>query len=294
MKKRRVAIIGAGMAGLTCADRLAASGVTVTVFDKSGDIGGRLASRRRAGATWNHGAPRVSLGGIEVAGSPDMRELLRPLAQRLSIRFSARVARLSRTEAGWSLTIAGSNDYAGERFDAVVCTQPGPQVVQLLGASDLPVPAGLQQVTMAPCWALLLGFPMPAPALEQVPPGPVCARVIRQPRPAHGVDASVREAWVVHADAAWSRQHLELEPPAAAAQMLETLTAAVGRLPAPSQLAAHRWRYARAEAPLGRSHLWLDGPGLGFAGDWCPGGDAEGALHSGRALAEAILRTPST
>jgi predicted NAD/FAD-dependent oxidoreductase len=41
-----VAIIGAGMAGLSCARRLLAAGVRVDVFEKSRSTGGRLATRR--------------------------------------------------------------------------------------------------------------------------------------------------------------------------------------------------------------------------------------------------------
>ncbi len=61
----RVAVIGAGMAGLVCARQLADAGRRVVVFDKSGDIGGRLATRRRDGLWWNHGAPAVHVRSRE-------------------------------------------------------------------------------------------------------------------------------------------------------------------------------------------------------------------------------------
>lgn len=41
-----IAIIGAGMAGLTCARRLQAQGHNVIVYEKSGDIGGRMSTRQ--------------------------------------------------------------------------------------------------------------------------------------------------------------------------------------------------------------------------------------------------------
>ena len=41
-----VAIIGAGIAGLSCADALTAEGWQVTLFDKGRKAGGRMASRR--------------------------------------------------------------------------------------------------------------------------------------------------------------------------------------------------------------------------------------------------------
>ena len=42
----RVAVVGAGMAGASCAAGLRSAGVQVTVFDKSRNVGGRMATRR--------------------------------------------------------------------------------------------------------------------------------------------------------------------------------------------------------------------------------------------------------
>jgi len=55
-----IAIIGAGLAGLACADKLAAAGRAVTLFDKGRGPGGRMSTRRRETADgvacWDHGA----------------------------------------------------------------------------------------------------------------------------------------------------------------------------------------------------------------------------------------------
>ncbi|MBC8055480.1 MAG: FAD-dependent oxidoreductase, partial [Rhizobiales bacterium] len=48
-----VAIVGAGMSGAACAAGLRLAGVQVTVFDKSRNVGGRMASRR---ASWTDAA----------------------------------------------------------------------------------------------------------------------------------------------------------------------------------------------------------------------------------------------
>jgi renalase len=50
-----IAIIGAGVAGLTCARKLQQAGRRVVVFDKSRGLGGRLATRRLAGTHADHG-----------------------------------------------------------------------------------------------------------------------------------------------------------------------------------------------------------------------------------------------
>ena len=55
-KAQHIAIIGAGIAGITCARTLVQAGHHVTVFEKSPGVGGRMASRRSAFGTFDHGA----------------------------------------------------------------------------------------------------------------------------------------------------------------------------------------------------------------------------------------------
>jgi renalase len=50
-----IAVIGAGVAGLTCARKLQQAGRRVVVFDKSRGLGGRLATRRLADTHADHG-----------------------------------------------------------------------------------------------------------------------------------------------------------------------------------------------------------------------------------------------
>jgi renalase len=51
----KIAVIGAGVAGLTCARKLQQAGRRVVVFDKSRGLGGRLATRRLSGTHADHG-----------------------------------------------------------------------------------------------------------------------------------------------------------------------------------------------------------------------------------------------
>ena len=70
----RIAVIGAGIAGATCARALALAGCAVHVVDKSRGPGGRLATRRMAWldpqgrqrvARLDHGAPAFAAGGVD-------------------------------------------------------------------------------------------------------------------------------------------------------------------------------------------------------------------------------------
>ena len=51
----QIAIIGAGIAGLACARKLAQAGVHAVVFDKGRGIGGRVATRRAGDLRFDHG-----------------------------------------------------------------------------------------------------------------------------------------------------------------------------------------------------------------------------------------------
>ena len=104
-----------------------------------------------------------------------------------------------------------------------------------------------------------------------------------------GTDAGGVSGWVAQAGPAWSARHLDEAPDAIAARMLPLLAARLGLAPgAARHVAAHRWRYARVETPLGAPFLADAASGLWLAGDWCLGARVEAAWHSGRAVAAAV------
>ena len=55
-EEKTVAIIGAGISGLTAARMLTDAGIKVTVFEKSRGVGGRTANRRSEYGSFDHGA----------------------------------------------------------------------------------------------------------------------------------------------------------------------------------------------------------------------------------------------
>jgi predicted NAD/FAD-dependent oxidoreductase len=61
MNSASVAVIGAGLAGLACARRLAGAGVQVRVFESQRAAGGRLATRRFEAASFDHGAQYLTV-----------------------------------------------------------------------------------------------------------------------------------------------------------------------------------------------------------------------------------------
>jgi predicted NAD/FAD-dependent oxidoreductase len=62
-----IAIIGAGLAGLAAARALADAGHAVTIFEKSRGVGGRAATRRVAGFSFDHGAQYLKADDVATA-----------------------------------------------------------------------------------------------------------------------------------------------------------------------------------------------------------------------------------
>ena len=59
----RIAVIGAGVAGLACARELARADAKVTVFERSRGLGGRLGTRRQGNRAFDHGAQFITARG---------------------------------------------------------------------------------------------------------------------------------------------------------------------------------------------------------------------------------------
>ncbi|MBK8209710.1 MAG: FAD-dependent oxidoreductase [Rhodospirillales bacterium] len=320
----RVAVIGAGIAGLACARLLAAHRHAVTIFDKGRAPGGRISSRRENGIFFDHGAQYFTArhrrfcriverwrsdglvarwgGRIVVIGDsgamaicssderwvpmPSTSALARKLADGLPLVLGRRLTGAERRGDGWWLFFA-----CGERagpYDTLLLTLPAPQAVPLLGASpDLAARAA--QAKMQPCWAVLIApeRPLALPFHGAfVLNGPLSWICRNSSKPGRGQ----AEALVLHASAEWSNAHLEDEPATVAVMLARSMAAITGAdLGDPLVLSAHRWRYARAEVPLKEPWLYDAELCIGAAGDWCLGGRIEDAFLSGEGLAARVL-----
>jgi len=311
-----IAIIGAGMAGLSCARALQAAGRAVRLYDKGRAAGGRMASKRLdvAGQTIriDHGAQYLTARDADFAALlqaqgaqpwpdaqrfvpvPTMTALPRALAEGLEVITSRHVASLEATQGGWLLhhlpaervrpgkPLPAMEPNVDGPFEAVVVTAPAPQAAELLAPVAPALAELLDSVVYAPCWTWLAAFAEPLPLADTWRPaeGPIGWAARNNAKP--GRDAM--EAWVVQAAPEWSRAHLEDD----AALVAEALRQALGA-PEPLAQSTHRWRYSLVEKALDRPCVWDRGRGLGLAGDFCLAGRAEAAWLSGRALAEAIL-----
>lgn len=313
--KSKVGIIGAGMAGLACANRLAKAGFDLVVLEKSRAIGGRMSTRRVGDElTFDHGAqyvrgrgdgflafldaakasgdggawqPRAraeadfSSEGV-VVGAPRMRDLPSPLAEGLDIRFETEASTAVFENGVWQVeTSQGRFD-----FDYLLSTIPAPQAQRLFSSV---LDGALGNVEIAPCWALLVAFEKPLGAGFDVWRN-VNENIGWLARNSTKPGRADSETWVLHASPEWSRTHLERSKEDVAPDLVTLFFEALGIEPqTPTYCAAHRWRFAQTKVPLGKSHLNLADGSLLIGGDWCLGARVEYAFDSGAAMADDLL-----
>lgn len=305
----KIGIVGAGIAGLSCAEMLAAAGHSVSVFDKGRGAGGRMATRRvptQAGdVAFDHGAqyfttrdPRFSAavtdwqtsgvvarwpiaGDDAWVGTPGMNAVVKALSRPLAVWWNSCVDALRRVDQSWFL-----DSVADDPFDAVIVATPAEQAAPLLVAHDPTMAAMAQGCPSAPCWTAMVAFAERIAIAEDIirDAGIIGWAARNSAKPGR----TGTEAWVIQATADWSRDHLEDEEPEVVDALLSALAGEAGRtLPEPVVRIGHRWRYARARAAHHGS-LWNDAARVGAVGDWLLAPRIESAWLSGRMLAERI------
>ena len=311
----KIAILGAGLAGLAAARRLAAAGLTPALFDKGRAAGGRLATRRAGSFAFDHGAQYLKpqagsfaaalhAAGAEpwpvtggVVGVPGMSALPRALAAGLDLQAGRQVVALRPVGGGWEVQHVDSRTPRGGvaeasradgPFDAVICCLPAPQAAPVLAGPAPDLAAQAAAVPFRACWTLMAAFPtrLGLPDALQAPSEAIGWACRDSAKPGRLAEA---ECWVVQAGPAWTESRLELAAEAARDLLLDAFGHVATRLPAPAHAEAHRWRFAAAARPLGLPCLWDGGLRLGVAGDWCLGDRADDAWASGEAVAQALL-----
>ncbi len=307
----RIAIVGAGMAGMSCGQRLSRLGHEVRLFDKGRGPGGRMATRRMedGGTTlhFDHGAqyftardPRfveqvahweavgvaarwAAAGDDAWVGTPAMNAPLKAMAGELGVQFGTRIEQLVRDGEGWQIDGEGAPD---ARFDAVLVAVPAEQAGPLLQPHAPAMATLADQTASDPCWTLMAGFEAPLALVQDTlrQRGPIGWAARNNAKPGRASE----ECWVVQASPEWSRAHLEEDAETVAAALLAELAEANGG-PLPRQLGAtaHRWRFARS-GTAGEEALWDAEQRIGVCGDWLIGPRVEAAYMSGLLLAEAV------
>ncbi|MFC4352419.1 NAD(P)/FAD-dependent oxidoreductase [Fodinicurvata halophila] len=314
-RQLRLAVIGAGIAGLACAREVQQAGGSVVVFEKSRGSGGRLATRYRGDLRFDHGAQYVTARspgfrevietaqaaqaaavwqprGIELTetwyvGRPGMTDLVTPLAEGVSLHLESQVQSIRTRDGLWCLQDTENRELG--RFHQVVAAMPARQARELLLPHSRLFDAAAD-CTLAPCMTAMVAFDqaiLPGQDLLREREAPVSWAARNSSKPDR---PEAPDSWVLQAHPQWSAGFLEASPEARGEALLTEWQNQLGRssLPRPCHLESHSWLYARVDTPLAAPFLLDADKGLAACGDWCLGARVEAAWDSGRQLGHML------
>jgi hypothetical protein len=302
----RVAIVGAGLSGASCARALRERGVAVDVLERGRAPGGRMASPMLHGR-------RVDIGAAYfTAKEPDFITTVERWAAKGLVRdwtdtFDVFAADGHRTSSGpmrhatpdglRSLVRASLPDeircdaavgtLEELDHDAVVLAMPDPQAARL-------APDAADWVTYEPVIAVVAAWAQRCWPIQDAAfvNDDADLTMVADDGSRRGDGAAVL---VAHTTAQRARTHLE-SPDAAVAPVLDALRRVLNLAVAPEWTHAHSWTFAKPVGTHGDSAFGLmtqAGRPLGLCGDsWCPSGAPriESAWLSGHRLGAALAR----
>jgi renalase len=320
--KKSIAVIGAGISGVTIARSLTDL-AEVTVFEKSTGLGGRMAQRRVKGFGFDHGAQyftardqafREVVGKamddgavilwpeaiaslpdkpleenrafeLRFAGAPAMNGLAAYIANDMAVMRETEIVSLQRAPGGWHLIDQGGLLHGP--FDLVVSSAPGPQTAKIL-PSEFNGQGRIASARMSGCFTLMVGTtaPNPLPFTAARVQDPILGWVaVDSSKPGRNRTTSL----VIHSRNAWAETYLDANRHWVKAAMLTALSDLTGHdFSGSAWTDLHRWRFANVEQAVGSPYLLDIGNGLAACGDWCLGNRVEAAFESGRSLGEAL------
>ena len=321
----KIAVIGAGMAGLSAAGALAQAGHEIVLFDKSRGSGGRMSSKRTESGDLDMGAqyftardhhfrnalqewmdrgwvaqwsPRLFIKNdsdlVEspddqqrFVGTPRMTSLSRGLLEGLTLVSQTRIDSLRQIDDDlWELV--DDNGATHGPFNRVVVAAPAPQAVPLLSSATQLAQAA-SQVEMQPGWTLALAFAQPLDTAVEacfVRAGDLDWISRNSSKPGRqGLDS-----WILQSSTRWAMGNLDTNKQEVGNRLRAAFADVLGLdLPTPVYEHAHRWLYARSPVTCNWGALAAPEKGLYVCGDWCLGGRLENAWLSGQQAAHTLL-----
>jgi hypothetical protein len=321
-----VAIIGAGMAGLTCGTALKGLVENVKIFEKSVFPGGRVSRIRSGEYEFNHGAQYFTVNNplfwnivsawqtegivrpwdgwiVELqkgqvinsdlatqrfVGVPGMQTVAENLARHCEVVSPVNISELERqSEGGWRL-FNERGDYQGA-FDIVIIATAANQVSELCQA----VPAigeAADGVDMTVCWSGMLAFE------ERLDLPYDAAFVLDSPlswisRHQFAVDGNHADCWVLHASPEWSQRYAASFRGRVMHALLDAFWEATDIAPRkPDSASVHCWKHALPINPISEDSLFVEADAIGACGDWCTAPRIEGAVLSGFSMADRVMK----
>lgn len=315
------------MAGLLAARTLRDSGISVSVLEGEGQVGGRLATRRvgqglaDVGAQyftvrtvgfnhwvrrwlddgllfeWSRGWSDGSLHRVVPNGHPryavrgGMGALARQLAAGLTCHTGQMVTRLVQAGDGWQVEAATGDVFTAR---AVLLTMPAPQALRLLQTSEVPLPeddrAALEELRYLPSLTGIF-------RVEGVVYLPAPGAFQRAGTPVRWVADNTRKGispdervLTVQAAPEYSRENWDMDDDAVLDELYDGFDSFAHPDVVVLERQLMRWRYAMPEVTFPqRAYTVPDVPPLVLAGDAFGGPRVEGAALSGLVAASQLV-----
>jgi len=303
------------MAGLTAAHTLSDAGFGVTVLDKSPAVGGRMATKRSEGASYDHGAQRFRARSPEFRGVIDewvsarvvrtwfdeerisqgvrepqarligvngMRGIAEFLAEGLDVRTGIHASRVAVDDD----SVVVLTDKGPVAAAAAIVTPPVPQTLALVDLDNDPaLREELAAVRYNACLAVMakVGDTRSLPTGHATPDSRTIAWIADNQH--KGV--SRIPAVTIHSTPGFAGTHLESDP----AEWVPMLVASAGEVLDTTIMdpISHRWRYSEPQSTLGTGCAVLGGRApIVLAGEAFSSPRVEGAYLSGLAAARSV------
>ena len=317
---KKIAIIGAGISGLTVARKLQDQGCHIDIFDKGRGVGGRMSSRRTNWGYLDHGCQYLTVKHplwanflqayeeivelwqgrfaqwqdgiftlVEVENSryvPQiaMKNLCQTIAQGLNVKLKTRIIDLAKNIT-WTLTDEEGNKYSD--YNLVIVTAPPAQTEDLLHQHSS-IAQEIKDIKMLPCYSMMLtlenDIELPFDGIELQ--HPVLGWIANNnSKPLRGEKKSL----VIQSNFTWAKEHLESDL-ADVTQILKENTKKILNISLEKCLyeSLHLWRYAIPEQTNEKGYYFDEENAVAVCGDWCLKGKVESAFLSANLLATTL------
>ena len=320
----KIAIIGAGISGLTAASILQ-DYAHITLFEKSLGPGGRMATRNADPYYFDHGAqffkarteefqsfiqPMIDQGVIarwdarfveivngeinfssqwtdefpHYVGVPGMNAIGRHLAREQQVHYSHQVTTLKR-ETRWLLHT--NQQKSQEQFDWVISTLPAQQTYQLL-PECIPFKQSINTQSMKACFSLMLGFDRPLELgfdAALVRGHDISWISMNSSKPGRTAPFCI----LVHSSNDWANKHLHDDKDAVLKYLHEQTSSILDiNITDANHKVIHGWMYANVDKQAGDGFLIDKEQHIAACGDWLTHGRVEAAFLSAYQLANRM------
>ena len=326
--KAKVAIIGAGISGLTIAERLQ-SKFEVAVFEKARGVGGRMSTRRDGEFFFDHGTQCFTARTKEFkkyvdvmiaqgvmaewcgkvinlnakksnsirewqephfVAMPSMNSLCKHLAEKLNVMLGIEVVKISKDKDKYLLF--SNQEHLGE-FDILILTCPPEQALKLAG-EYLSEDAKIRNSKLQACFATMVGFDR---GLEI---DYIAAKVHNSALKWVSVNSSKpmrdssKTTFVLHSKNNWAEKNIDLnieEIQSILVREFEKFTSI--STSSANYISTHRWRYSIVEKTLKSGPYINHESDLYASSDWCYTSRIEEVWIAANQLCDEIISAKS-